>query len=156
MLIANVKKWLKAIYHQLVEINDTPHRRALGLGIGIFLGIFPGMGPMAAIVASIILRVNRAAALLGSVLTNTWLSLVTFALASQIGSWIVGMDQIEARNNWDYFIQNFKWNHLLNQQTIKVIYPVFIGFFVVSFCFGLAVYLITYFVLIQKDKIKSA
>ena len=77
-MINKIREYLRLILAKLFNINDTPHKIALGLGLGVFAGILPGTGPIAAIFLALAFRANRASALLGSLLTNTWLSLVTF------------------------------------------------------------------------------
>ncbi len=138
-----ILRFFKLVYIKIFRIHDTPQRISLGLGLGVFLGILPGTGPIAAIFLALLLRVNRAASLLGSLLTNTWLSLVTFLLSIRVGSSIMGIDWHETQDNWIYFIRNFKSVDLLRLSALKIIWPVIIGYFIVSFCLGLRVYLIT-------------
>lgn len=139
----NILRFLKLIYIKLFRIHDTPQRIALGVGIGVSLGIMPGTGPIAAIFMAFVLRVNRAAALLGSLATNTWLSILTFFLSIKIGSGIMGVDWQDVHRNWGQFLKDFKVVTLFKLATLKIILPVIIGYFVVSFCLGLIAYLIT-------------
>jgi len=122
-------RFFKFIYLKLFRIHDTPQRIALGLGIGVLLGILPGTGPIAAIFLALVLRLNRAAALLGSLLTNTWLSIVTFSLSIKVGSSIMRVD----------------WQETYQTQSpaLKIILPVITGYLVVAFCLGALVYLAT-------------
>lgn len=145
-------KIFRLIYRKLFSINDTPQRIALGLGMGVFLGIIPGTGPIAALFLAFILRVNRAAALLGSLLTNTWLSVVTFFLSIKAGSAIMKTGWQEAHQNWLLFLKEFHWLKLFKLSILKIILPVIIGYFTVAFCLGLAVYLITLIILKRKEK----
>ena len=47
LILTEIKKGYRYIHHQLLEINDTPYRKAVGLGLGVFLGIFPhSLGPL--------------------------------------------------------------------------------------------------------------
>lgn len=128
-----ILRFLKLIYVKLFRINDTPQRIALGLGLGVFLGILPGSGPLAALFLAFLLRVNRAAALLGSLLTNTWLSIATFLLSVKLGS----------------AIMNLRWQEVYQK---KIILPVIVGYFLVAFGLGLAVYLITLIILKYANK----
>ncbi len=139
----NILRLLRLIYIKLFRIHDTPQKIALGVGIGVFLGILPGTGPIAAVFMAFVLRVNRAAALLGSLLTNTWLSIVTFFLSIKVGSSIMGVDWQDVHRNWGQFLKDFKVVTLFKLATLKIILPVIIGYFVVSFCLGLIAYLIT-------------
>ena len=70
-----LKRLTRFVYAKLFAINDTPQKVAIGVGIGVFLGVFPGLGPLAALFMAFLFRVNRAGALLGSALTNTWISI---------------------------------------------------------------------------------
>ena len=90
--VDKIKNSFKSIYDKLVGIKDSPQKIALGFGLGVFCGILPGTGPMASVVLAFVFRVNKVAALAGSLLTNTWLSLVTFVLAVKIGSMVTGAD----------------------------------------------------------------
>lgn len=145
----SLKGLLNLFYRKLFRINDTPHKIALGMGIGVFSGILPGTGPIAALFLALILRANRAAALLGSLLTNTWLSIVTFLLAIRAGSAIMRVDWQVIRDNWWVFLRDFHWGNLLKLSILKVILPVIVGYLAVAICLGLAIYLITLILVIQ-------
>jgi len=152
----NIIRLLRLIYIKLFRIHDTPQKIALGVGIGVFLGIIPGTGPIAAVFMAFVLRVNRAAALLGSLLINTWLSIVTFFLSIKVGSSIMGVDWQDVHRNWGQFLKDFKVVTLFKLATLKIILPVIIGYFVVSFCLGLIAYLITLIIISQiKHESKS-
>jgi len=138
-----ILRFLKLIYIKLFRIHDTPQRIALGAGIGVFLGILPGTGPIAAIFMAFILRVNRAAALLGSLLTNTWTSVLTFLLSIKIGASIMGVHWQEVHRNWSLFLKDFKLVTLFKLTTLELILPVIVGYAVVGFCLGLIAYLAT-------------
>jgi len=151
-LVEQIKKWFHGIYHQLVEINDTPQRTALGLGIGVFLGIFPGMGPIAALVAAFVFKVNRAAALLGSVLTNTWFSLVTLGLAVDISSRILGEDGKHIQEVWNNLFKDFHWQKLTEPQVREALLAILAGFVIVAFVIGVIVYFAALFILLIREK----
>ena len=126
--INRVSQFFKLLYIKLFKINDSPQRIALGFGLGVFLGIIPGTGPLAALFLALLFRVNRASALLGSLLTNTWLSIVTFLLAIKVGSAIMHLDWQVVRQGW-------------------MLLPVILGYFIVSFSLGILVYLVTLIIL---------
>ena len=102
-------RWLRLIYLKLFRMNDEPQKVAAGLGLGVFFGVMPGMGPLAALFFALVLRVNRAAALLGSILTNTWLSIPTFVLAVKAGSLITGISCRDINLGWRSLIKDFRW-----------------------------------------------
>jgi len=139
--------FLKKLYIKLFKINDTPQRIAAGLGVGVFLGILPGTGPLAALFLAWLLRLNRASALLGSLFTNTWLSIVTLLLSVKVGAAILGLNWEETREAWMLFLKDFHWLDLLKLSALNIILPVVVGYLTVAFCLGLAVYLITWIIL---------
>jgi uncharacterized protein (DUF2062 family) len=147
-----LKEWWRKIYHQLVEIDDTPHRKAGGLGLGVFLGIFPGMGPIAALVLSSLFHLNKAACVLGSVLTNSWLSIVTFILAVKAGAFVTGGNWEEIYRQCNGLIQDFRWKNLFDVSLVKILKPIMIGYIVVSAMIGLCVYVVTLTALIFLNK----
>lgn len=138
---------IKEITLGLVRIDDSPQRIALGLGLGVFCGIFPGTGPIAAIFLAILIRVNRAASLIGSLATNTWLSFVTFLAAIKTGAWLWGLKWTEVYDSWAGLIREFRWPDLFKLSVLKLILPVFSGFLAVAFGLGVGAYLITFIVL---------
>lgn len=147
MNLKSIRKLFVFLQHKLFNINDTPQRIALGAGLGVFTGIIPGTGPIAALFLAMLFRVNRAAALLGSLLTNTWLSLVTFFLSIEIGSAIFGMKWRDVYNNWILFFKDFRWVRLFELSTFNIILPVILGYFIVALSLGFLVYLTTLIVL---------
>ncbi|PIP20978.1 MAG: hypothetical protein COX40_01815 [Candidatus Omnitrophica bacterium CG23_combo_of_CG06-09_8_20_14_all_40_11] len=152
----NILRFLKLVYIKLFRVHDTPQRIALGVGIGVSLGIMPGTGPIAAIFMALVLRVNRAAALLGSLATNTWLSILTFFLSIKIGSSIMGVHRQDVHRNWVQFLKDFKFVTLFKLATLKIILPVIIGYLVVSFCLGLIAYLVTWIIITKiRNESKS-
>ena len=134
-------KVLKKAYNKLFLINDTPQRIALGAGIGVFAGILPGTGPIAALFLAFIFRTNRAAALIGSLLTNTWLSWVTLAISIQLGSTIMGKNWHMVQADLNTFIRNFHFSDLLKISILNLVIPAIIGLFLVALCAGLLVYI---------------
>lgn len=148
-MLSPFKRLLEFLYLKLFKINDTPQKIALGLGLGVFAGIFPGTGPAASLFLAFIFRVNRASALIGSLLTNTWLSVVTFLLAIKLGAVMFGIQWQDIQNNGTSLIKHFNWINLFKLSTLKVFLPVMVGFVVISFCFGLLVYLISLAVIIK-------
>ncbi|MBM3246190.1 MAG: DUF2062 domain-containing protein [Candidatus Omnitrophica bacterium] len=146
------KGFLSLFYEKLFKINDTPQKIALGLGLGIFLGILPGTGPVAALTLAFILRVNRASALLGSLLVNTWLSIVTFPLSLRLGSAIMQQRWQDVYANWQFLLQNGHWSVLLKLSVLKIIFPVIVGYAAVAFILGIVACLTALMVLKYANK----
>ncbi len=142
---------IRFFYLKLFRNNDTPQRIACGLGIGVFLGILPGTGPLAALLAAMLFRVNRAAAVLGAFLTNTWTSLITFLLAIKIGASIMSLNWKDLYAQWQLLLKDFHWKSLFQMSILKIIVPVLIGYLVISAVLGLAAYFACLLIL-QKKK----
>jgi hypothetical protein len=147
-----ISKFFANLYEKLFLINDTPQRVALGLGLGVFSGILPGTGPLVALFLSFVLRANRASALIGCLLTNTWLSFVTFILAIKTGSAILGLDWQKILQDWNYFLKKFSWAGLFKLSFLKVILPIVAGFLVIAFCLGFLAYLAALIIITMKHK----
>ncbi len=145
---------LKTVYQKLFKINDTPQKIAAGFGVGIFTGILPGTGPIAALFLALLFRVNRASALLGSLLTNTWLSLVTFILSVKVGSVIMNVDWRATRCQWRALLSNFHWKYLFTQSALKIALPVAIGYFLISLTLGLLAYAVALVLLYANRRIR--
>jgi len=156
-LLNNISVSFHSIYLKLFFINDTPQKIALGLGLGVFLGIIPGTGPIAALVIASALRINRASALLGSLITNTWLSIVTFILSIKAGSAIMGLGWEEVYHNWQLLLREKSWTNLLQLSALSIILPVLVGYFLVAFSLGLVVYLFTLIIItrLRNEKNKT-
>ena len=131
---------LKFLYLKLFRTNDTPQRIAFGLGIGVFLGILPGTGPLAALIAATLLRANRASAVLGALLTNTWTSLITIILSIKIGAAIMSLNWRSLYHQWYCLIKDFHWKSLLQLSFLKIVFPVLIGYLVIASVLGITTY----------------
>ena len=134
--------FLKLIYLKLVKIDDTPQKVALGFGLGVFVGIMPFAGPLIALGLAFILRVNRASALLGSLLTNTWLSVVMFISSLKVGSMIAGVEWRDLYKRWTDLCKDFHWSGLFKLSAADIIVPVIIGYILIAAVIGSAAYLI--------------
>jgi len=138
-----LKKIINFIYIKLFKINDSAPKIALGVGLGVFAGLLPGTGPAAAVFLALIFKANRAAALLGSLLTNTWLSVVTFILAIKVGSVILKLDWQQLQQKAQVLINDFSWAKFFKLSFLDVFLPVITGYIVIGFILGLVSYLIT-------------
>lgn len=143
-------RFLKLIYLKIFRINDTPQKIACGFGLGVFLGILPGTGPIAALVLAYVFRVNRAASLLGALLTNTWISIVFFLLSIKVGSVIMGVSWQDVYQKIILITSNFRWSSLFTVAALKILLPLLIGYLVLGIGLGVAVYLIVLLILRKK------
>ena len=79
-------------YLRVVRIDDSPEGIARGLAFGVIIGIFPtfGVGVLIVWFASSYLHVNKAAALLGTLVMNPWTSPFFWAMSYLAGSLMMG------------------------------------------------------------------
>ncbi|MBU0604792.1 MAG: DUF2062 domain-containing protein [Candidatus Omnitrophica bacterium] len=140
--LARVSRFFKWAYLKLFRINDTPQRIALGLGLGVFTGVLPGTGPIAALALAFILRVNRASALLGSIITNTWLGIPVFMLSLRVGASVAGVSYQDLNRDWQIFIKGFQWDALLSMGLYKILIPVLAGYALISLAIGAITYIV--------------
>jgi len=133
---------LRLLYLKLYRINDSPQKIAMGFGLGIFLGVMPGAGLLAAVVLALLLRVNRISALLGAILTNTWVTFAIFLLSIRAGSAIMGLDWHTVHRDIRIILKGFTWQSVFKISFFKILLPTVIGYLIVSFCLGVAGYLI--------------
>lgn len=141
------RKIINFIFAKLFKINDSAQKIALGVGLGVFSGLIPGTGPAAALFLAFVFRANRAAALLGSILTNTWLSLVTFVLAVKVGSIVLSRHWQQVYQKAQSLIRDFHWGSFLKLSFLDVVLPVVIGYLIIGLFLGLVSYLIVLLVI---------
>jgi hypothetical protein len=140
------KKIIDFVFAKLFHINDSAQKIALGVGLGVFSGLVPGTGPAAALFLAFIFRANRAAALLGSILTNTWLSLVTFILAIKLGSVILKVRWQEVHQKAQGLVHDFCWAKFFKLSFLEVLSPIIIGYIIIGLFLGIISYLITFLI----------
>lgn len=143
----SILKILAIRLKHLVTRNGDPHDISLGFGIGVFLGMLPGTGPLAALLVSQLLRVNRAAALIGSLLTNTWFSLVVLGLAVKLGAMITGSSWIEINQAIQAAFKPFRWESLFKLSFGQVILPVLLGYLLISLWLAIIAYIASFLAL---------
>ena len=133
---------MKSFQFRLRRLLDSKIAIALGVGLGVFSGLMPGTGPAAALFLAFIFRANRAAALLGSILTNTWLSVVTFILAVKAGSMVLGRHWQEVYQKAQSLIRDFHWVSFFKLSLLDVVFPLVIGYLIIGLFLGLLSYLV--------------
>jgi uncharacterized protein (DUF2062 family) len=129
------------IRNKLFRINDSPQKVAAGFGLGAFCGIIPGTGPLAALFLAVLFKVNRASALLASLLMNTWLSLVMFVFSVKLGSAILGLNWRSVYQEVGGYFRDSNWQGLLGLAFFKAVFPVMLGYFILSLLIGLVSYI---------------
>lgn len=112
-ILQPMNRTLTRLRDTLLGINDSAHRVALGAGLGLFLGVLPGTGPIAAIVCAFVIRANKAAALAGALVVNTWINIVTFPLAVAIGAFLFRIKPALIAHEWSAATRPFVWKSFL-------------------------------------------
>jgi len=76
-------------------------------------------------------------------LTNTWLSLVTFILAIKVGSVILKMNWQQVQQKAQILVKDFAWFKFFKLSFFEVLLPVIIGYLIIGLVLGALSYLIT-------------
>ena len=125
---------------QLFVARFKELRIALGFGLGVFIGVMPGVGSTTSLLLAFIFRVNRASALIGTLIFNTWASIVLFITAIKLGTLVSGHNYSNVIVIWNGIVKDFKWEKLFEASFYDILMPVGIGYLILSlFCAGLAI-----------------
>ena len=154
MIPQRFKDFIKNIYTKLIKIDDTPQKIACGFGLGVFLGILPWLGPVAAFILATIFRCNKLAAVTGSLLTNTWLTLITFVLAGRVGTFVTGEDWQSIYEEVKMLIKNFHWKDIFDSSFFQIAKPFLIGYVIVALIAGIGAYFLSLWLLARRRKKK--
>jgi hypothetical protein len=86
------KRWLKLHYLKLLRLRDTPEKIAGGMAIGVFIGLFPTpwIGLILAPFLATILKQNRVASILGTLVMNPITQPVVYAVSYTLGVFLLG------------------------------------------------------------------
>ena len=143
------------VFIKLVTADDTPHRIALGFAIGIFYGLMPFVGVIFTIVTAMIFKANRASALIGCFVTNTWLSAVLILPSVKIGAKIFGL---QWQFIWRDILKYMKMpgiRDVFNSLSGDVLIPSFVGFLIIALGISVASYFISLFFVLKYRKIEK-
>ena len=152
-MISFLKKHFFVLYEKIVKIDDSPQKIALGCSLGVFLGVLPGLGPLAALGLAMIFRVNKAAAFLGSFITNTWLTLVTFVLAIRIGTSLLNLPWIETREQIKNIFTHFHWRDFFDTAILQILKPLALGYLVIASLGALIAYVMVCWIIALRKKV---
>ena len=141
-MINNIKTWLNGLYQELTTVNESPHRVALSFSLGVFLGILPFTGVLAAIGLAWYLKLNKAAAILGSAITNTWLGFIVLGIAVKIGAKLTGLNWHDVQTKLEGLFKHFTWDKIHETNIVSLIGAVAVGYVVVSLIFALLGYIL--------------
>jgi uncharacterized protein (DUF2062 family) len=136
----SLQRFFKLFFIKLFRTNDSPQKIAVGLSLGVFSGILPGTGPLAALFLAALFKVNKASALFGSLLTNTWLSVIIFMFSVKAGAGLMGLDWQVVSQSWKVLVGNLRLLDLFKLSILKGMLPVMLGYLLLAFFSGLLAY----------------
>ncbi len=139
-MIERLQQWFGKILTELTSFKESPHILAFSFAFGVFLGVLPFTGVVAAIFLAWVLKLNKPAAVLGSVITNTWLGVITLGIAIQLGSGIMHMDFQNVSDQIHHLWQDFQWKDLMDSKLLPFMAAVAIGYFLISFLIAVLAY----------------
>ena len=143
------------LYKVLFINNDNPYKIAAGFGLGVFTGVMPGIGPLVALALAALLRVNKASALLGSFITNTWISFLVLLLAFKTGAVLFGVNLQGLRQEWVRLWESFNWAHLCSMSVLRIFIPVITGYLLIAAGCGIVSYAVLLVVIFIFKKMKE-
>ncbi|MFA5320423.1 MAG: DUF2062 domain-containing protein [Candidatus Omnitrophota bacterium] len=145
-IFRRVSRLAKVIYLKLFRINDSPLKISLGFGLGVFVGVMPSIGPVIALLFAFLFRVNRAGALLGSLLFNTWVGFLVLLPAVKIGSAVMGLNYRNVYEGWKAFIKSFNPGKLFQASVYDVLLPIVVGYLIISLFLAVLATIIVYLI----------
>lgn len=93
-LFVRLKRRLRLSYLKILRIDDPPERIARGAAIGVFMGVVPtfGVGGLLALAFAFLLKANKAAAVVASMIMNPLTSPFFWTLSALVGSFALRED----------------------------------------------------------------
>ena len=118
---------VKKTYNLLLYEHGSPRRLALAFSLGIFIGVSPfvGLHTLLAIIFSYLFRLNKPAALLGTLVFNPLLAPFLIFFSLEIGSWILLYRHITlpTLTEINTLLKEPNWQELFNE----FFFPYFLG-----------------------------
>ncbi len=151
-IFEKIKKLLKNLYLKLRGINDSPNKIAAGFAIGVFFGILPCAGPLAAVLFAALFRVNKAAAFIGGLITNTWLSLILFVFSLKVGSAVLGVSWQDIYEQTKDLFEHFHIKNFFDPTVLEILKPLWLGYLLVDIAIAPVIYFITLIILLKRKK----
>lgn len=127
-----LRRWVRYQYIRLVRLDDSPEKIARGVALGVVLGILPtfGLGVVAAIILAGYLKLNKASAVIGTLIMNPWTSPFFWALSYLAGSLLLGYNLQETVALIKYLkTHEDVWKNLLAQ---RLLLPYIIGNIIIT------------------------
>jgi uncharacterized protein len=146
-IFEKISRFFKLIYIKLIKIDDSPHKIAIGFGLGVFAGVMPFAGPFVAVFLAIIFKVNKISAFLGGLITNTWITVLAFLFSIKVGSFLFRLDGNIIRDRWMALLKDFHLANFFKLSVLEIALPVLTGYIVLAFFSAIAAYGIIFIVL---------
>jgi uncharacterized protein (DUF2062 family) len=135
-----IKTTFDSLIKEFTSINDTPHRIALSFALGVFLGILPFTGVLAAIGIAWYFRLNKPAAILGSLITNTWVGFIVLGLSIKSSGVLLGVSSNEVSQRFHAIFKPFQWSNLFHPSVLEVLGAIILGFILLSLLLSVLAY----------------
>ena len=139
-MINAIKKVCNSFYQQFILANDSPHRIAFAFSLGVFLGILPFTGVLAAVALAYFFRLNKAAAVLGSVLANPWVGLIVLGIAFNASCLFLNLSASDIQLKFQNLSKGFHWGSLIDPSILKILGVVALGYLIVSILLSFLAY----------------
>jgi uncharacterized protein len=126
---------LAEVAEKILHVHDTPPRTAAAFALGVFLSFSPFLGFQiaAGLTAAFLLRLNRAAVIVGLCANLPWLVIPWYTITTVIGAFLLGTplapevgDQLAALSALSIFQPDFWW------RSAELVQPFFWAFLVGS------------------------
>jgi len=145
---------IKNFFTHFFTLDDIPHNIAGGAALGAFLGAFPGVGLLVALAIVSVLKLNKTAAILCVLATNTWSIVVTLPLAAVTGGFLFGQSPQHLSEEF-HRTYNLGFHFFLNKAIFfDLALPLILGFTLVSFAISLFFYF-SILILLKYFKVKA-
>lgn len=123
-------RWCRVHLRKMIRENASPRSAGLGFALGAFIGIYPtlGLGTPLSYLAASGLRLNRAAAVAGSLVMNPFTAVPFYSLSTWLGIEMVGVNAqgIEMMSILER-IQNYGWAVFVGSTVVAGVSAVVLG-----------------------------
>ncbi|MCX5776624.1 MAG: DUF2062 domain-containing protein [Candidatus Firestonebacteria bacterium] len=133
------KRIIKYMYLKIVRANDTPSKVGAGVAVGVFLGIFPtfGLGLLLAYGIAVLFKINKAAAVAGSLIMNPLTTPFFWMLSAIIGSGLIGAER-------EFILAELKTGRIF-----KALGPAFYAYMLGNILISLVFSVVSYFITLE-------
>ena len=134
-----LKRISRYMYLRIVRANDSPPRVSAGVAVGVFLGIFPtfGLGLVLAYVLAVVFRINKAAAVVGSLIMNPLTTPFFWTISAIVGGTMIGAER------------ELILSELKSGMIFKAIGPAFYAYMLGNVLISLVFAVVSYFITLE-------